>query len=143
MNTKNAKIFSIIALILLATAMIIGMISLIIFVKEFNAYIASIDINNYDSNSAIEFSVNLREKLDIFLRITKLLGLPTLIFTILTAVEANKLKENRTPFILILIGFLVSIVGIVGIILLLIEINKIEKTPPPTIDDNYSNHVEF
>ena len=23
------------------------------------------------------------------------------------------------------------------------EINKIEKTPPPTIDDNYSNHVEF
>lgn len=143
MNTRNAKIFSIISLVLVSFATIIGIISLTIFVNELSVYLASIDIANYDPSTAVEFSMSLRTKLEVYLKISKFLGMPTFISVLLTAIEANKLKENRTPLILIIIGIFISPVAIVGIILLLVEIKKIEKNSPPTTDDNYTNHVEL
>lgn len=143
MNTRNAKIFSIISLVLVSFATIIGIISLTIFVNELSVYLASIDIANYDPSTAVEFSMSLRTKLEVYLKISKFLGMPTFISVLLTAIEANKLKENRTPLILIIIGIFISPVAIAGIILLLVEIKKIEKNSPPTTDDNYTNHVEL
>jgi len=143
MNTRNAKIFSIISLVLVSFATIIGIISLTIFVSELSAYLASIDITNYDPSTTVEFSMSLRTKLEVYLKISKFLGMPTFISVLLTAIEANKLKENRTPLILIIIGIFISPVAIAGIILLLVEIKKIEKNSPPTTDDNYTNHVEL
>jgi len=43
------------------------------------------------------------------------------------------------PFILLIVGFLISTVGLVGFVLLLIEANKLEKQQqnPPEVNNFY------
>ncbi|MGI6360012.1 MAG: hypothetical protein ACOX02_03115 [Acholeplasmatales bacterium] len=65
-----------------------------------------------------------------------IVGVIYLIFYILSIVNSYKL-EDKTPFILLLIGIFVGVVGVVGLFFLMIATNKViqkEKEKPKQID---------
>jgi len=140
MNTTNAKVFSIFGIIIHVIMIIFSGIYLVSFVTNLQQLI--ITTQGLDPNDPVVFESVINNFLRPFLILTIILtfiGIILLIFNILAVIEAAKLKENRMPFVLIIVGFLVSTIGLVGLILLLVEANKIEKQQinPPEANNFY------
>lgn len=140
MNTTNAKVFSIFGIIIHVIMIIFSGIYLVSFVTNLQQLI--ITTQGLDPNDPVVFESVMNNFIRPFLILTIILtfiGIILLVFNILAVIEAAKLKENRMPFVLIIVGFLVSTIGLVGLILLLVEANKIEKQQinPPEANNFY------
>lgn len=87
-----------------------------------------------------ELTLSLMAPIVIFSILLVIVGIVHLIYYILALVEASKHEENKTPFILLIVGFLIGIAGLIGLIMLIIEANMLIKNPPVQ-EDPYS--VDF
>ena len=140
MNPTNAKVFSIFGIILNVILMILSGIYVVKFIADLQHLILTIQGFDPNDPAVIEAIMNnfLRPIL-IFTIVFSIVGILLLLFNILAVIEAAKLEENRMPFILLIVGFLISTVGLVGFVLLLIEANKLEKQQqnPPEVNNFY------
>lgn len=142
MNLKNAKLYSIITIVLVAVTSFLGLVVFITSFSRMQQIIAEHGLD-YVIENLMAISQEISGQIGALSTLNTLLGIAAFVFTILTVVEANKLKENRTPFILLIVGIFISILAIIGAVLLLLEIKKIEQTPPPAPTDNYLDNQNF
>lgn len=134
-NIKRTRSFSIILLILISLSMIINLIITAVAIPVVSQYIT--DITN-DPNNAADLFMNMLLAIQNATAIPSTLNymvtIPLIVFQILTIVQARKIKTNKTPFILLIIGLFVTVVALVGVILLLVELKKHEQEPADRYD---------
>lgn len=132
MNPTNAKRYSIIALVLSMLTIIISVVFFLVVISKAAAIMTEHSQSTLTEAQIQDLSVQLVLPMLMYLLILSVVGIVYIVFYILAIVESYKLQDNRTPFILLLVGILVPIplIPIFGLIMLIVESNKILNTPP-------------
>jgi len=120
MNLKNAKLYSIITIVLVAVTSFLGLVVFITSFSRMQQIIAEHGLD-YVMENLMAISQEISGQIGALSTLNTLLGIAAFVFTILTVIEANKLKENRTPFILLIVGIFIGILAIIGAVLLAIR----------------------
>ncbi|GEM_PF-1368518 len=137
MNPVNAKKYSITSLVLSVVSIIISVVFVLIIMAKAVALMAQYDQTTLTDAQIQELSLQLAVPMIIYFLIISVVAVVILVFYILAIIESNKLKDNRTPFILLLIGLFFGPAGLFGLIMLIVESNKILNAPPaqePSVD---------
>jgi len=132
MNPTNAKRYSIIALVLSMLTIIISVVFFLVVISKAAAIMTEHSQSILTEAQIQDLSVQLVLPMLMYLLILSVIGIVYIVFYILAIVESYKLQDNRTPFILLLVGILVPIplIPIFGLIMLIVESNKILNAPP-------------
>ncbi|MGI6781881.1 MAG: hypothetical protein ACOX56_03550 [Acholeplasmataceae bacterium] len=132
MNPTNAKRYSIISIVLSGAAIVLSLILIIILtglvIKHSNA------LQQYEVTGVLpeDFLIGVLTTSSIFTAFLAPIGIAYLVFYILSIVEASKITESKTVFILLLVGIGVNVVALVGLIMLLAESLKESKKQAET-----------
>lgn len=138
MDLLKAKKYTILSLCFWAISYVISFILLVLVLNITNEFIASLNGETLTNEALMNLIVEIGTKTKLVSNLQVLINIPFLIFYIITIVNANKIKENRTIFILLIVGIFVAIVGIVGLFLFLNEIKKMSNQS----NDDPDSHVE-
>lgn len=140
MNPEKAKKYSVAALIMIAVVSVVSIIFAIVVFSQVMALVQQSGNSTLTDAQIQELTLSLMAPIVIFSTLLVIVGIVHLIYYILALVEASKHEENKTPFILLIVGFLIGIAGLIGLIMLIIEANMLIKNPPVQ-EDPYS--VDF
>ncbi|HHT82205.1 MAG TPA: hypothetical protein GX003_02030 [Acholeplasmataceae bacterium] len=140
MNPEKAKKYSVAALIMIAVVSVVSIIFAIVVFSQVMALVQQSGNSTLTDAQIQELTLSLMAPIVIFSILLVIVGIVHLIYYILALVEASKHEENKTPFILLIVGFLIGIAGLIGLIMLIIEANMLIKNPPVQ-EDPYS--VDF
>jgi NADH:ubiquinone oxidoreductase subunit 5 (subunit L)/multisubunit Na+/H+ antiporter MnhA subunit len=140
MNPEKAKKYSVAALIMIAVVSVVSIIFAIVVFSQVMALVQQSGNSTLTDAQIQELTLSLMAPIAIFSILLVIVGIVHLIYYILALVEASKHEENKTPFILLIVGFLIGIAGLIGLIMLIIEANMLIKNPPVQ-EDPYS--VDF
>lgn len=137
MNPEKAKKYSVAALIMIAVVSVVSIIFAIVVFSQVMALVQQSGNSTLTDAQIQELTLSLMAPIVIFSILLVIVGIVHLIYYILALVEASKHEENKTPFILLIVGFLIGIAGLIGLIMLIIEANMLIKNPPVQ-EDPYS-----
>ena len=140
MNPEKAKKYSVAALIMIAVVSVVSIIFAIVVFSQVMSLVQQSGNGTLTDAQIQELTLSLMAPIVIFSILLVIVGIVHLIYYILALVEASKHEENKTPFILLIVGFLIGIAGLIGLIMLIIEANMLIKNPPVQ-EDPYS--VDF
>ncbi len=140
MNPEKAKKYSVAALIMIAVVSVVSIIFAIVVFSQVMALVQQSGNSTLTDAQIQELTLSLMAPIVIFSILLVIVSIVHLIYYILALVEASKHEENKTPFILLIVGFLIGIAGLIGLIMLIIEANMLIKNPPVQ-EDPYS--VDF
>ena len=139
MHVEKTRKNALTAIIAFFITMATSLIMIIMIMSKAMALTRQYPDGNFPDEVIQEAALELMGIIAILGLIAFIAGIVFLIFYIISLINANKLKD-RSPFVLLIVGLFVGIVGLVGLFMLRAKALE-EKTPDKPSDDLFEYDI--